>query len=220
MSDHPSESQARDPTAQRDQAIDRTRGGARERSAPLVRAPWAGQAAGVVWLTGLPGAGKSTIARLVEADLHRRGNHAYVLDGDNIRRGLNCDLGFTDADRVENVRRVAEVARLMVDAGLIVIVAFISPFASGREMARSLVGEHAFFEVFIDAPLEVTEARDPKGLYRRARAGELANFTGIDSPYEPPQAPDLHLDTVTLSPARAARAIIALLERGGFVGGP
>jgi bifunctional enzyme CysN/CysC len=220
VSDHPSESQARDPTAQRDQAIDRTRGGARERSAPLVRAPWAGQAAGVLWLTGLPGAGKSTIARLVEADLQRRGNHAYVLDGDNIRRGLNCDLGFTDADRVENVRRVAEVARLMVDAGLIVIVAFISPFASGREMARSLIGEHAFFEVFIDAPLEVTEARDPKGLYRRARAGELANFTGIDSPYEPPQAPDLHLDTVTLSPARAARAIIALLERGGFVGGP
>jgi bifunctional enzyme CysN/CysC len=218
VSDQQSESQARDPTAQRDQSVERERGGARELSAPLVRAPWAGQAAGVLWLTGLPGAGKSTIARLIEAGLHRRGNHAYVLDGDNIRRGLNCDLGFTDADRVENVRRVAEVARLMVDAGLIVIVAFISPFASGREMARSLVGEHAFFEVFVDAPLEVTEARDPKGLYRRARAGTLPNFTGIDSPYEPPQAPDLHLDTVRLSPACAAGQVIALLEREGFVG--
>jgi bifunctional enzyme CysN/CysC len=143
-----------------------------------------------------------------------------VLDGDNLRRGLNCDLGFTDSDRVENIRRVAEVARLMVDAGLIVIVAFISPFASGREMARSLVGEHAFFEVFIDAPLEVTEARDPKGLYRRARAGELPNFTGIDSPYETPEAPDLHLDTVTLSPAGAAGQVIALLQREGLVDAP
>ena len=209
-----------DPTAQRDQSIDRERGGAREQSAPLVQAPWEGQTPGVLWLTGLPGAGKSTIADRVDAELDRRGHHAYVLDGDNIRRGLNCDLGFTDSDRVENIRRVAEVARLMVDAGLIVIVAFISPFASGREMARSLVGEHPFYEVFVDAPLEVTEARDPKGLYRRARAGELPNFTGIDSPYEPPEAPDLHLDTVTLSPAGAAGQVIALLEREGFVGAP
>ncbi len=186
--------------------------------APLATPPWRGQTACVLWLTGLSGAGKSTIAGLAEAELNRRGHHAYVLDGDNIRRGLNCDLGFSDSDRVENIRRVAEVARLMVDAGLIVIVAFISPFSSGREMARALVGAHEFFEVFVDAPLAVTEARDPKGLYRRARGGDLQNFTGIDSPYEPPQAPDLHLDTVTLSPARAAAAVIALLEGSGFIG--
>jgi bifunctional enzyme CysN/CysC len=179
---------------------------------PLASAQWQGQSPCVLWLTGLSGAGKSTIATLVEVELKRRGHHAYVLDGDNIRRGLNCDLGFNDEDRVENIRRVAEVARLMVDAGLIVIVAFISPFESSRQLARGLVGEHEFFEVFVDAPLAVAEARDPKGLYRRAREGHLPNFTGIDSPYEPPETPDLHLDTVTLSPALAAGAVIALLE--------
>jgi bifunctional enzyme CysN/CysC len=179
--------------------------------------PWEGQTPCVLWLTGLSGAGKSTIANLVEAELHTRGHHAYVLDGDNIRRGLSCDLGFSDPDRVENIRRVAEVARLMVDAGLIVIVAFISPFESGRQMARGLLAGHEFFEVFVDAPLAVAEARDPKGLYRRARGGQLHDFTGIDSPYERPVAPELHLDTATLSPGAAADAVIELLERDGFV---
>ena len=145
-----------------------------------------------LWLTGLSGAGKSTIANLVERQLHQLGRHTYLLDGDNVRHGLNKDLGFTDADRVENIRRVAEVARLMVDAGLIVIASFISPFETERRMARELVEPDEFIEVFVDAPLAVAEARDPKGLYVRARRGELKNFTGIDSPYEPPEAPELH----------------------------
>ncbi len=156
----------------------------------------------VLWLTGLSGAGKSTIANLVEVELHRRGLHTYILDGDNVRHGLNRDLGFSDADRVENIRRVAEVSRLMIDAGLIVLVSFISPFASERQMARRLFDENEFFEVFVDAPLDVVEARDPKGHYQKARRGELRNFTGIDSPYEPPDNPDLHLDTAALSPER------------------
>jgi bifunctional enzyme CysN/CysC len=169
----------------------------------------------VLWLTGLSGAGKSTIANLVETELHRRGNHTYLLDGDNVRRGLNRDLGFTDAARVENIRRVAEIAKLMIDAGLIVIVAFISPFRSERNMARSLLGEEEFIEVFVDAPLAVAEQRDPKGLYKRARRGELLNFTGIDSPYERPEDPDVRIDTTVLSPSDAAvRLIEALEERG------
>src|SRR5262249_42409490 len=143
-----------------------------------------GQRPCIVWFTGLSGAGKSTIANLLEKKLHGMGRHTYLLDGDNVRHGLNKDLGFTDADRVENIRRVAEVARLMVDAGLIVIVSFISPFAVERRMARSLVGPDEFFEVFVDAPLAVAERRDVKGLYAKARRGELKNFTGIDSPYE------------------------------------
>jgi bifunctional enzyme CysN/CysC len=171
----------------------------------------------VVWLTGLSGAGKSTIANLLEVELHGRGHHTYILDGDNVRHGLNRDLGFTDADRVENIRRVAEVARLMIDAGLIVIVSFISPFASERRMARSLFADNEFFELFVDTPLEVAEARDPKGLYRKARAGELRNFTGIDSPYEPPEAPELRLDTTRQSPADAVAAAIELLERRGLL---
>ncbi|HET7127681.1 MAG TPA: adenylyl-sulfate kinase [Gaiellaceae bacterium] len=171
----------------------------------------------VVWLTGLSGAGKSTIANLVERELHARGSHTYLLDGDNVRHGLNKDLGFTEADRVENIRRVAEVAKLMVDAGLIVIVAFISPFRSERQMARALVEENEFVEVFVDAPLELAEARDPKGLYRKARRGELANFTGIDSPYETPEQPELRVDTAALSPHEAASAVIALLERKGLL---
>jgi bifunctional enzyme CysN/CysC len=171
----------------------------------------------VVWLTGLSGAGKSTIANLLEVELHARGHHTYILDGDNVRHGLNRDLGFTDADRVENIRRVAEVARLMIDAGLIVIVSFISPFASERRMARSLFADNEFFELFVDTPLEVAEARDRKGLYRKARAGELHNFTGIDSPYEPPEAPELRLDTTRQSPADAVAAVIELLERRGLL---
>ncbi len=172
----------------------------------------------VLWLTGLSGAGKSTIADLVERKLQGRGYHTYLLDGDNVRHGLNKDLGFTDADRVENIRRVAEVARLMVDAGLIVIVAFISPFASEREMARHLVEDGEFFEIFVDAPLALAEERDPKGLYLKARRGELANFTGIDSPYEPPDNPELRLDTSALVPEEAADAVIDLIERRGMLG--
>jgi len=163
----------------------------------------------VVWLTGLSGAGKSTIAALVEQRLHALGRHTYLLDGDVVRNGLNNDLGFEQADRVENIRRVAEVAKMMVDAGLIVIVAFISPFTSERRLARSLVDEDEFIEVFVDAPLAVAEARDPKGLYAKARRGQLANFTGIDSPYEAPTEPDVHLDTTRLTPDEAAAKVIA-----------
>jgi len=177
-----------------------------------------GQTPCVLWLTGLSGAGKSTIADRVEAALHARGRHTYLLDGDNVRHGLNRDLGFTDADRVENIRRVAEVARLMADAGLIVLVSFISPFASERAMARSLFAPGSFLEVFVDAPLAVAEARDPKGLYAKARRGELANFTGIDSPYEPPQAPELRIDTATLSADEAAAAVLDLIAARDHAG--
>jgi bifunctional enzyme CysN/CysC len=179
------------------------------------RATRLGQRPTVLWLTGLSGAGKSTIANLVETELYRRGHLTYVLDGDNVRHGLNADLGFTAADRVENIRRVGEVAALMVDAGLIVIVSFISPFRAERSMARSRVGEDEFIEVHVDAPLEVAEERDPKGLYEKARRGELANFTGIDSPYEPPEGPEIHLDTSRLTPDQAAQRVIEALERGG-----
>ena len=172
----------------------------------------------VVWLTGLSGSGKSTIANLVERRLHSLGRHTFILDGDNVRHGLNRDLGFTDADRVENIRRVGEVARLMADAGLIVIVAFIAPFRAERRMARALLPEGEFLEVFVDAPLALAEERDPKGLYKKARAGELSNFTGIDSPYEPPEAPELHLDTGRLSPEQAAEAVIDALRKHGRLG--
>ena len=168
----------------------------------------------MLWLTGLSGAGKSTLANLVEKKLQGFGRHTYLLDGDNVRHGLNKDLGFTDADRVENIRRVAEVAKLMVDAGLIVIVSFISPFRTERRMARALVGEGEFIEVFVDAPLAVAEARDPKGLYVKARRGELKNFTGIDSPYEPPESPEIHIDTSTVSAEEATDIVVdALLDR-------
>lgn len=182
------------------------------------RAERLGQRPAVVWLTGISGAGKSTIANLVEAELHRRRNHTYLLDGDNIRHGLNSDLGFTAADRVENIRRVAEVARLMADAGLIVIVSFISPFRAERMMARSLLEPGDFVEVWVDTPLEIAEARDPKGLYRKARRGELVNFTGVDSPYEPPENAELRIDTTTVSPEEAAQEIVGTLERGGHLG--
>ncbi|MBP0631108.1 MULTISPECIES: sulfate adenylyltransferase subunit CysN [unclassified Cupriavidus] len=166
----------------------------------------------IVWFTGLSGAGKSTIANLVEKRLHALGHHTCLLDGDNVRHGLNKDLGFSEADRVENIRRVAEVARLMLDAGLIVLVSFISPFRSEREMARTLAGDGEFVEVFIDTPLAVAEERDPKGLYRKARRGELKNFTGIDSPYEAPERPELRIDTTANTAEQAAERIVAWLR--------
>jgi bifunctional enzyme CysN/CysC len=172
----------------------------------------------VLWFTGLSGAGKSTIANLVEKRLHAMGRHTYILDGDNVRHGLNKDLGFTDADRVENIRRVAETAKLFVDAGLIVLVSFISPFRSERRLARDLVEKGEFVEIFVDTPLAVAETRDPKGLYRRAREGKIKNFTGIDSPYEAPEAPELRLDTASDSPDQLAEQIVAYLEANGYLG--
>ena len=183
-----------------------------------VRAEGLGQKPVILWFTGLSGAGKSTIANLVEKKLTLAGRHTYLLDGDNIRHGLNRDLGFTDADRVENIRRVAETARLFVDAGLIVLVSFISPFRSERAMARELVGADEFLEIHVDAPLDVVEARDTKGLYAKARAGEIQHFTGIDSPYEPPLSPDLHLDTTASSAEELADRIVARLAAGGYLG--
>ena len=171
-----------------------------------------GQKGQVVWFTGLSGAGKSTIANLVEQRLHGEGRHTYLLDGDNVRHGLNRDLGFSEGDRVENIRRVAEVARLMVDAGLIVLVSFISPFGAERRMARELMGPDEFVEVFVDAPLELAEARDPKGLYRKAREGTLKNFTGVDSPYEAPEAPEVRLDVAALSVEAAAEQVLQHLR--------
>ncbi|EHQ52389.1 sulfate adenylyltransferase, large subunit [Ectothiorhodospira sp. PHS-1] len=176
-----------------------------------------GQRPCVLWFTGLSGAGKSTIANLVEKKLHAEGRHTYLLDGDNIRHGLNKDLGFTDADRVENIRRVGEVARLMVDAGLIVLTAFISPFRSERQMARELLKDGEFLEIFVDTPLEAAEARDPKGLYRKARRGELKNFTGIDSPYERPESPEIHVDTTRMTPEAAADLIVEHIRNGGYL---
>ncbi len=167
-----------------------------------------------LWFTGLSGSGKSTIANMVEKRLLAMGQHTYLLDGDNVRHGLNKDLGFTDEDRVENIRRVAEVARLMTDAGLIVLVSFISPFRAERRMARELFSEGEFIEVFVDTPLAVAEQRDVKGLYAKARRGELANFTGIDSPYEMPEAPELHLHTVDHEPAELAEQIVRALGLG------
>lgn len=181
------------------------------------RAALKGQRPGVVWFTGLSGAGKSTIANLVELRLHRLGCHTYLLDGDNVRHGLNRDLGFDAADRAENIRRAAEVARLMVDAGLIVLAAFISPFRAERGLARALLAEGEFVEVHVDAPLHVAERRDPKGLYRKARRGELKLFTGIDSPYEVPQSPELRLDTVELCAERAADRVVEHLRLKGLL---
>jgi bifunctional enzyme CysN/CysC len=172
----------------------------------------------ILWFTGLSGAGKSTIANLVEKQLHAQGRQTYLLDGDNVRHGLNKDLGFTDADRVENIRRVAEVARLMLDAGLIVMVSFISPFRSERQMARGLVEPGEFVEIFVDTALSVAEARDVKGLYQKARRGELKNFTGIDSAYEAPEAAELHLDTAQLTPEAAAARVVDYLRGAAIIG--
>jgi len=170
----------------------------------------------VLWFTGLSGAGKSTVANIIEKKLAAAGRHTYLLDGDNVRHGLNKDLGFTDADRVENIRRVAEVSKLMADAGLIVLVSFISPFRSERRMARELMPEGEFIEVHVDTSLEVAEARDVKGLYAKARAGEIKNFTGIDSPYEPPENPELRVDTAALSAEEAAEEVLRYLEENGI----
>jgi bifunctional enzyme CysN/CysC len=178
------------------------------------RARLKNQKSAVLWFTGLSGAGKSTIANLVEKKLHRMNRHTFLLDGDNVRHGLNKDLGFTDADRVENIRRVGEVARLMTDAGLIVITAFISPFRAERRMVRDMIVAGEFIEVFVDAPLADAEKRDVKGLYKKARAGSLANFTGIDSPYEAPTAPEIRIDTTQMSPQEAADRIVERLLDG------
>ena len=176
-----------------------------------------GQKPAVLWFTGLSGSGKSTIANLVEQKLHFLGRHTYTLDGDNVRHGLNKNLGFTDADRVENIRRVAETSKLMADAGLICLVSFISPFTAERRMARDLMEEGEFIEVFVNTPIEVCEARDPKGLYKKARAGEIKNFTGFDSPYDVPENPELDIPTETTPPEDAADAIIAYLREAGFI---
>jgi len=172
-----------------------------------------GQKTLCVWFTGLSGAGKSTLANLLDKRLHEAGRHTYLLDGDNVRQGLNRDLGFSEADRVENIRRIAEVARLMTDAGLIVLVSFISPFRSERRMARELFAPGEFLEVFVDAPLAECERRDPKGLYAKARRGELKNFTGIDSAYERPETPELTVDTQQWSPVECVDRIAARILR-------
>ncbi|MBL4819534.1 MAG: adenylyl-sulfate kinase [Gammaproteobacteria bacterium] len=168
----------------------------------------------VIWLTGLSGSGKSTIANQIEKQLFATGKHSYLLDGDNIRHGLNRDLGFTDADRVENIRRVAETARLMLDAGLIVITSFISPFRAERAMARSLFEPGEFIEIFVDTPIEECEKRDPKGLYKKARAGEIKNFTGFDSPYESPGNPELRIDTLDQDASESATVVMNYLAIG------
>jgi bifunctional enzyme CysN/CysC len=177
------------------------------------RAAMKQQRARCLWFTGLSGSGKSTIANLLEKRLHAAGKHTYILDGDNVRHGLNRDLGFTEADRVENIRRVAEVARLMIDAGLIVIVAFISPFRTDRDSARGLFNDGEFVEVFVDTPLDECERRDVKGLYAKARRGELANFTGIDSAYEPPENAEIHLQTLNTAPEACVDRIVDWLRR-------
>jgi bifunctional enzyme CysN/CysC len=181
------------------------------------RADIKGQRPCCLWFTGLSGSGKSTIANLLERRLHDLGKHTYILDGDNVRHGLNRDLGFTAADRVENIRRTAEVAKLMVDAGLITIVSFISPFRAERQFARERFADEEFLEVFVDAPLEVCEGRDPKGLYRRARLGEVTNFTGISSPYEPPLAAEVHLLTARQPADVLVEALLAEIERRGVI---
>ncbi len=171
----------------------------------------------ILWFTGLSGSGKSTIANALEQRLFELGHHTYLLDGDNVRHGLNKDLGFSDADRVENIRRIGEVAKLFVDAGLIVMTAFISPFRSDRELVRKLVPEGEFLEIFVDTPLEVCEQRDPKGLYKKARAGQIKNFTGLDSPYEAPDAPELVLETANQDVAACVASVITELAKRGYV---
>lgn len=184
---------------------------------PEMREALLGQKGAVLWLTGLSGSGKSTLARAVEKTLVEKGHLAYVLDGDNIRHGLNRDLGFSPEERAENIRRVGEVAKLFADAGVIVITAFISPYRADRAAARKIQGER-FLEIFVDAPLEVCESRDPKGLYRKARAGEITDFTGLDAPYEPPEEPDLTIDTTKQSVEAAVEAILKELARRGILG--
>jgi bifunctional enzyme CysN/CysC len=181
------------------------------------RARLNGQRPVLLWFTGLSGAGKSTIANSLEQKLHALGKRTFVLDGDNVRHGLNRDLGFTEVDRVENIRRVAEVAKLFVEAGLIAIVSFISPFRAEREMARGLMASDEFIEIFVDTPLEICEQRDPKGLYRKARRGELRNFTGLDSPYERPSNPELILDALNNSATDLADGVIHFMQQRGLL---
>jgi bifunctional enzyme CysN/CysC len=183
----------------------------------VARASLNAQKPALLWFTGLSGAGKSTISNNLEKKLHALGKHTFVLDGDNVRHGLNRDLGFTEGDRVENIRRVAEVAKLFVEAGLITLVAFISPFRAEREMARELVEPGEFIEIFVDTPLDACEARDPKGLYKKARRGELQNFTGLDSPYEPPSNPELILDALNESPSDLADRVIHFMQQRGLL---
>ena len=181
------------------------------------RARLKNQSPAVLWFTGLSGSGKSTIANIVEQRLYARRNHTVLLDGDNVRHGLNKDLGFTDTDRVENIRRIAETSKLMVDAGLIVISSFISPFIAERRMARDLMGDDEFIEIFIDASVEVCADRDPKGLYQKAKEGKIKNFTGIDSPYENPEQADIIIDSANVDPDKAADQIMLYLEENGYL---
>jgi bifunctional enzyme CysN/CysC len=185
----------------------------------LIRAKQKNQNPALLWFTGLSGSGKSTIANLLEKRLLDLNRHTYILDGDNLRHGLNRDLGFTKVDRVENIRRVSEVSSLMVDAGLITIASFISPYKAERQMARDLLGDKFFIEIFINTPLDVAESRDVKGLYAKARAGEIKNFTGIDSDYEVPENPEIEIDTTKLSAAEATEIIIKYLKDNGFLSG-
>jgi adenylylsulfate kinase len=171
----------------------------------------------VIWFTGLSGSGKSTVANEVEAQLFKLGKHTFLLDGDNVRHGLNRGLSFSEADRIENIRRVGEVAKLFSDAGLIVLTAFISPFKQDRQMVRELMGASEFIEVFVDAPLSICERRDPKGLYKKARAGEIKNFTGIDSPYEAPEAPELHLINSEVSVEDVAGEVLSYLKINQYI---
>ena len=182
------------------------------------RAAAHGHRGAVLWFTGLSGSGKSTIGHRVERMLIERGAFAYVLDGDNVRHGLNSDLGFAAEDRVENIRRIGEVARLFADAGALVLSAFISPYRKDRDRVRGLMGPGEFIEVFVDTPLEICEARDPKGLYKKARAGEISNFTGLDAPYEVPENPEVHLQTANLSVDAAAAQVIRYLDEENILG--
>jgi adenylylsulfate kinase len=184
------------------------------------RAAAHGHRGAVLWFTRLSGSGKSTIGHRVERMLIERGAFAYVLDGDNIRHGLNSDLGFSPEDRVENIRRIGEVSRLFADSGALVVSAFISPYRQDRDRIRGLMGPGEFVEVFVDTPLEICEARDPKGLYKKARAGEISNFTGLDAPYEAPASPEVHLETADLSIDEAAAQVISYLEEQKILGEP
>jgi len=176
-----------------------------------------GHKSAVLWFTGLSGSGKSTVANAVELMLHQQQIQTYLLDGDNVRHGLNGDLGFSDADRVENIRRVGEVAKLFVDAGNLVLSAFISPFVTDREMVRNALSQDQFIEVFVDTPLSVCESRDPKGLYKKARAGEIKNFTGIDSAYESPVMPEVHIETANKSVEDCAQQVVDYLQAKGYL---